>query len=156
MSYQLTYRLWHILQLSWLNVSLKMYSFVYKANVILSSWPRCQVTKNKPITMHRHKSKRQSNTLQSLHNMLHYGMYVPSITRVKCCTREPLNSNSIADWLLSTRFKCAKCTWLLKMAIFLSIFTFEHILCLLLSLIYPAVYLLNNDLCELSVSRYST
>ena len=37
-----------------------------------------------------------------------------------------------------------------------SIFTFEHILCLLLSLIYPAVYLLNKDLCELSISRYST
>ena len=34
---------------------------------------------------------------------------------------------------------------------FLSVFTFEHILCLLLSLIYPAVYLLNKDLCELSV-----
>ena len=43
-----------------------------------------------------------------------------------------------------------------KKGIFLSIFTFEHILCLLLSLIYPAVYLLLKDLCELSVSRYST
>ena len=29
-------------------------------------------------------------------------------------------------------------------------------MCLLLSLIYPAVYLLNTDLCELSVSRYIT
>ena len=37
----------------------------------------------------------------------------------------------------------------------LSIFTFVHIL-LLFSLIYQAVYLLNKDLCELSVSRYST
>ena len=45
-------------------------------------------------------------------------------------------------------------TWLLKRDIFLSIFTLEHILCLLLSLIYPAVYLLNKDLCELSFSRY--
>ena len=43
-----------------------------------------------------------------------------------------------------------------KRVIFLSIFTLEHILCLLLSLIYPAVYLLNKDLFELSVSRYST
>ena len=29
-------------------------------------------------------------------------------------------------------------------------------LCLLLSLLYPAKYLLNTDLCELSISRYST
>ena len=29
-------------------------------------------------------------------------------------------------------------------------------MCTLLSLIYPAVYLPNKDLCELSVSRYST
>ena len=43
-----------------------------------------------------------------------------------------------------------------KRDIFLSIFTLEHILCLLLSLIYPAVYLLNKDLFELRVSRYST
>ena len=49
-----------------------------------------------------------------------------------------------------------KRTWLLKRVIFLSIFTFEHMLCVLLSLTYPAVYLLNKDLCELSVSRYST
>ena len=40
-----------------------------------------------------------------------------------------------------------KHTWLLNRVIFLSIFTFEHILCLLLSLIYPAVYLLTKDLC---------
>ena len=39
----------------------------------------------------------------------------------------------------------------LKRVIFLSISTFEH-MCLLLSLIYPAVDLLNIDLCELSVS----
>ena len=39
--------------------------------------------------------------------------------------------------------------------IFVNIY-FWHILCLLLSLIYPAVYLLNKDLCELSISRYST
>ena len=38
----------------------------------------------------------------------------------------------------------------------MSIFTFEHILCLLLILIYPAVHPLNKDLCELGVSRYST
>ena len=47
-------------------------------------------------------------------------------------------------------------TWLLERVIFLSIFTFEHILCSLLSLIYPAVYLLNKDFCELSVRLYST
>ena len=79
---------------------------------------------------------------------------------VKCCTREPLYSNSmaIACWQLSTRAQNIpfKHTWLLKRVIFLSIFTFEYILCLLLSLIYPAVYLLNKDLCVLSVSRYST
>ena len=64
----------------------------------------------------------------------------------------------IAGWLLSTRAQNIpfKRTWLLKRVIFLSIFTLEHILCLLLSLIYPAVYLLKKDLCELSVSRYST
>ena len=64
----------------------------------------------------------------------------------------------IAGWLLSTRAQniLFKRTWLLKRVIFLSIFTFEHILCLLLSLIYPAVYLLNEDVCELSVSRFST
>ena len=45
-----------------------------------------------------------------------------------------------------------KRTWLLKMVIFLSISNFEHVLCLLLSLIYPAVYLLNKELCELSLS----
>ena len=49
-----------------------------------------------------------------------------------------------------------KCAWLLKRIIFLSIFTFEHILCLLFSLIYPAVHLLNKVLCELSVRRYNT
>ena len=38
----------------------------------------------------------------------------------------------------------------------MSIFTFEHILCSLLSPIYPALYLINKDFCELSVSRYST
>ena len=51
-------------QLPWLNVTLKKYTFVCKINVILSSWPRCQATKTKRITMHGHKSKRQSNTLQ--------------------------------------------------------------------------------------------
>ena len=35
---------------------------------------------------------------------------------------------------------------------FLSLFTFEHIMCLSLPLIYPAVYLLNKDLCEIRVS----
>ena len=37
----------------------------------------------------------------------------------------------------------------------MTIFTLEHILCLVLSLIYRAVYLLNKDLCELSVSQYA-
>ena len=40
--------------------------------------------------------------------------------------------------------------------IYVNTFTSENILCLLLSLIYPAMCLLNKDLCELSVSRYST
>ena len=75
---------------------------------------------------------------------------------VKCCSREQMYSNSMvnAGWLLSMRTQNIpfECTWLLKSVIFLSIFTFEHILCLLLSLIYPAMCLLNNDLCELSVS----
>ena len=64
---------------------------------------------------------------------------------------------SITGWLLSTRAQNIpfKCAWLLKRVVFLSIFTLEHILCLLLSLIYPAVYLLYKELCELSVSRYS-
>ena len=64
----------------------------------------------------------------------------------------------IAGWLLSTRAQNIpfKRTWLLKRVIFLSVFTFEHILCLILSLISPAMYLLNKDLCELSVSWYST
>ena len=74
---------------------------------------------------------------------------------VKCRAKEPLYSNSmvIAGWLLSTRAQNIpfKCTWLLQRVKYLSIFTFEHILCLSLSLIYPAVYLLNKDLCELSV-----
>ena len=90
-------------------------------------------------------------------------MLVPSITReihVKCCAREPLYPNSmvIAGSLLLMRVQNIplKRTWLLIRVMFLSVFTFEHILCLLLSLIYPAVYLLNKDLRELSVSRYST
>ena len=60
------------------------------------------------------------------------------------------NSMVIASWLLSMRAQNiqVKCTWLLKRDNILSIFTFEHILCLLLSLIYPAVYLLLKDLCE--------
>ena len=72
------------------------------------------------------------------------------------CTRTA--GACIAGWLLSTRPRNIpfERTWLLKRDIFLSIFTLEHILCLLLSLIYPAVYLLNKDLCELSFSRYST
>ena len=67
------------------------------------------------------------------------------------------NSMGIAGWLLSTRAQNIpfKRACLLK-RVFLSIFTLEHILCLLLSLIYPAVYLLNKELRELSVSRYST
>ena len=79
---------------------------------------------------------------------------------VKCCAREALYSNSIVIlvWLMSTRAPNIpfKCTWPLQRVICLSIFTFDHILCLLLSLIYPAVYLLIKDLCDLSVSRYST
>ena len=51
-------------QLSWLNVTLKMYTNVYNINVILSSWPRCHITKNKRITVNGHRSKRQSIILQ--------------------------------------------------------------------------------------------
>ena len=40
-----------------------------------------------------------------------------------------------------------------KRVMFLSIFTFEQLLCLLLSLIYPAVYLLNKDLCDQSYAK---
>ena len=49
-------RLWHIsipadyciyCQFCCLNVTLKMHMLVYKINVILSSWPRRQITKNK-------------------------------------------------------------------------------------------------------------
>ena len=81
-----------------------------------------------------------------------------SITReihVKCCAGEQLYSNSmvIAGWRLSTRAQNIpfKCTWQLKGVIILSIFTFEHILCLLLSLIYPASSALVDtapDLCQ--------
>ena len=54
---------------------------------------------------------------------------------------------AIASWLLSTRAQNIpfKHNWLLIRVIFLSIFTFEHILCILLSLIYRAVYLFNKD-----------
>ena len=95
-------------QLSWLNVTLKMYSLIYMIKVILSSWSRWQVTKNKRMLLTR---------AQNIQFM---------------------------------------CTWMLKREIFLSIFTFEHILCLLWSLIYPAVYLLLKDLCVISLCRYST
>ena len=56
----------------------------------------------------------------------------------------------IAGELLSMRAQNIpfRCTWPFKREIFLSIFTFEHILCLLLSLIYPAVFLLNKGSCE--------
>ena len=90
-------------------------------------------------------------------------MCVPSMRReihVKCCVRQPLYSNSmvIADRLLSTKaqHRPFKRTWLSKKGSVCQYFTSENILCLLLSLIYPAVRLLNKDLCELSVSRYST
>ena len=43
-----------------------------------------------------------------------------------------------------------------KRQYFCQYFTSENILCLLLSLIYQAVCLLNKDLCELSVTLYST
>ena len=79
---------------------------------------------------------------------------------VKCCARESLYSNSmvIADWMLLTKSQhiLFKCTWLSKRYCFCQYFTSENILCLLLSLIYPAFCLLNKDRCELSVSRYST
>ena len=63
----------------------------------------------------------------------------------------------IAGWLLSTRAQNIplKCTSQSKRIIILSIFTLEHSLCLLLSLIHPAVYLLNKDLCELCVMSYT-
>ena len=56
-------------QHSCLNVTLKIYTFAYKINVILSSWPRCQVTKNKRIPMYGHKSKDSQTLFSKLHKM---------------------------------------------------------------------------------------
>ena len=74
-------RLWHIsiptdyriyCQLCWLNVTLKMYTLLYKINVILLSWPRRQITQNKHMAKHGHRSKRQAN----LHNLSYSQSYI--------------------------------------------------------------------------------